>query len=440
MFELLSQKLQTALSRLFSTGKLSEKQVKEAMREIRLALLEADVNYLVAKDFVAKIKERAVGKEVLESLTPAQQVVKLVHDELVEVLGGSVKKLSLEGAPTIIMVAGLQGTGKTTACAKLAFYFRKKGYRPLLVAADLVRPAAVLQLETLGRELNLPVYSREKSDAVTICQEALEKSREGGYDPLILDTAGRLHLNQAMMEELALVKKKLNPHYTLLVVDSMMGQDAVKMAQGFEEGVGVDGVILTKLDGDARGGAALSITSLLKRPIYFASEGEKPQDFQEFYPERLASRILGMGDIVSLAEKAEEAFDLKQAKEMEERLLKAQFTLEDFLAQMEGLEKMGPLKEVLKLLPGNMKALQNLPVDEGKVKRMKAIIQSMTVEERRNPAIINGSRRMRIAKGSGTTSQEVNQLLKSFFEAKKMMKRIGKMGKRGRLLFPFEGR
>ncbi len=437
MLEQLSKKLQNALSSLFSVGRLSPKHVEKALREVKLALLEADVNYLVVKDFLKLVSERAVGEEVLKSLTPAQQVVKIVYDELVKVLGGKRKKLILNKSPSVIMVVGLQGTGKTTACAKLSLFLRKEGRKPLMVAADLRRPAAILQLETLGEELSLPVYSKKGESAVNVARHSISYAQKEGFNSVIIDTAGRLHLDEEMMQEVSEVKNAAHPEHVLLVVDSMMGQDAVKMAQGFEQKIGVDGVILTKLDGDARGGAALSITKVLGKPIYFVSEGEKPNQFSPFYPDRLASRILGMGDILSLAERAQEVMEEEKARKLEEKLWRAEFTLEDFLEQMEAMEKMGPIKEMLKMLPGGLGKI-DIPLDEKKIKRMKAIIQSMTVEERQNPAIIDGSRKRRIARGSGTSPREVNELLKSFFEVKKLMKKAKKRGKKGlKQLFPF---
>lgn len=434
MFEALTQKIQAALSGLFSRGKLTEKQVREGLRELRLVLLEADVNYQVVKEFMAEVERKAVGQEVLESITPAQQIVKIIHDELVRILGSNKKDFN-HGPPFpfLIMLVGLQGTGKTTTAVKLANFLKKKGLKPLLVAADLQRAAAQKQLAVLAEENNLAVFLEGKTSKELVAR-SLEKARSEGFELAVVDTAGRLHLDEDLMSEVRGLKETFNPRYTLFVLDSMVGQDALNQAIQFEEKIGFDGIILTKLDGDSRGGAALSAVKVTGKPIYFASDGEKVQDFQEFYPERMATRILGMGDILTLVEKAQAEIDFKKAEELEKKIAKAQFDLSDFLVQMEEAEKLGPMNEILKYLPGGSK-LKTIPFDEKKIKHMKAIIQSMTLEERKNPSIIKGRRKERIARGSGTSLLEVNQLLRGFEESRKMMKKIAK-GK-GRLPFSF---
>ncbi len=434
LFEGLSGKLQDTINKLRGKGRVTDKDVKDMMREIKLALLEADVNFKVVKDFINKVSERAVGQDVLESLTPGQQVIKIVHEELIDLMGKVPAKVTFANKPpTIYMMVGLQGSGKTTTSGKLASLLRKQGKNPLLVACDVYRPAAVKQLQVVGNQLSVPVFAIEgNTDPVNIAKKAIEHAAKMLYDLVIIDTAGRLHINEELMDELDRIKKTVHPHEILLVVDSMTGQDAVNVAESFNEKLGVDGLVLTKLDGDTRGGAALSVKAVTGKPIKFAATGEKLSDIEPFYPERMASRILGMGDVLSLIEKAQEAFDEKKAIEMERKLRTQQFTLEDFLDQMQQVKKMGPLNQVLGMLPGmNTKAMQNIEVDEKKMGRTEAIIKSMTAKERNEPSIINGSRRKRIAAGSGTTIQEVNSLLKQFEEVKKMMKMMTDAGRKG---------
>ena len=426
MFDSLSEKLQSALDGLKGQGKLSEKDIERAAREIRLALLEADVNYKVVKDFVAKVKERAMGSEVLESLTPGQQFVKIVNEELTNLMGSATTKLVFSSRPpTVIMMVGLQGSGKTTACGKLAKFLLSQGKSPAMVAGDVYRPAAVDQLKALGEQLAVPVYDEGTSaDPVDIAQHGLEWARQTGRDVLIVDTAGRLHIDETLMEELVRIRSRVKPHNVLLVLDSMTGQDAVNVAVQFQEKVQFDGVILTKLDGDARGGAALSVRAVTGKPIKFASTGEKLDSFDYFHPDRMASRILGMGDVLSLIERAEGAMDEKKALELEKRLRKSQFTFEDFLDQLQQVRKMGSLQSILGMIPGAGK-LKNLQVDDRAFDRVQALIHSMTVEERRHPELISGSRRRRIAAGSGSEIQAVNQLLNQFKQMQKMMKQLG---------------
>lgn len=434
IFEGLSGKLQNTINKFRGKGRVSEKDVKEMMREIKLALLEADVNFKVVKDFINKVSERAVGQDVLESLTPGQQVIKIVHEELIDLMGKVPAKLTFANKPpTVYMMVGLQGSGKTTTSGKLASLLRKQGRSPLLVACDVYRPAAVKQLQVVGNQLNIPVFAIEgNTDPVYIAKKAMEHAAAKLYDLVIIDTAGRLHINEELMEELENIKKAVHPQEILLVIDSMTGQDAVNVADSFNQKLGVDGLILTKLDGDTRGGAALSVKAVTGKPIKFAATGEKLSDIEPFYPDRMASRILGMGDVLTLIEKAQEAFDEKKALELEKKLRTQQFTFDDFLDQMQQVKKMGPLSQVLGMIPGlNAKALSNIEVDEKKLGRVEAIIKSMTAKERNDPSIINGSRRKRIAAGSGTTIQEVNSLLKQFEEMKKMMKMMNNMGKRG---------
>lgn len=439
MFENLTNRMQDIFKRLRGRGRLGEKEVDEAVREIRLALLEADVNFKVVKEIVERIRQKAVGQEVLKSLTPAQQVVKIVHDELTDLMGGSPSKLTFASEPpTIIMLVGLQGSGKTSATAKLAYSLKSQGKRPLMVAADVYRPAAIDQLRILGGELDIPVTVGDKNERVLeICQKGISDAKNRGYDTVILDTAGRLHIDDEMMKELIEIKPKIRPHQVLLVADSMTGQDAVNQAKTFEEKLGLDGVILTKLDGDARGGAALSIKAVTGKPIKFVTVGEKPQSIELFYPDRMSSRILGMGDILTLIEKAEETVDREKAQALEQRLRKEEFNLEDFLDQMEQVKKMGSLTDILKMLPQGLvpSGLKGLRLEDKEIERVKAIIQSMTPKERRNPRMIDGSRRLRIAKGSGTSTTEVNKLLKQFEMMKKMVKQLTggklKFGKKG---------
>ncbi len=426
MFDSLSEKLQSALDGLKGHGKLTEKDIERAAREIRLALLEADVNYKVVKDFVAKVKERAMGVEVLESLTPAQQFVKIVKEELANLMGSATTKLVFSPRPpTVIMMVGLQGSGKTTACGKLAKFLISQGKSPAMVAGDVYRPAAVDQLKALGEQLNVPVYDEgTDADPVDIAKHGLEWARQTGRDVLIVDTAGRLHIDETLMEELVRMRSQVRPHNILLVLDSMTGQDAVNVAAQFQEKVQFDGVILTKLDGDARGGAALSVRAVTGKPIKFASTGEKLDSFDYFHPDRMASRILGMGDVLSLIERAEGAMDDKKALELEKRLRKSQFTFEDFLDQLQQVRKMGSLQSILGMIPGAGK-LKNLQIDDKAFDRVQALIHSMTIEERRHPELINGSRRRRIAVGSGSDIQAVNQLLNQFKQMQKMIKQLG---------------
>ena len=428
MFDSLSDKLQGALNGLKGQGKLTDKDIERVAREIRLALLEADVNYKVVKEFVAKVKERALGVEVLESLTPAQQVIKIVNEELTALMGSASTKLTFSPhPPTVIMMVGLQGSGKTTACGKLAKFLTAQGKSPAMVAGDVYRPAAVDQLKTLGAELNVPVYDEgTDADPVDIARHGLEWARDKGRDVLIIDTAGRLHIDERLMDELANIRLRVKPHNILLVLDSMTGQDAVNVAQQFQEKVAFDGIILTKLDGDARGGAALSVRAVTGRPIKFVSLGEKLDSFEYFHPDRMASRILGMGDVLSLIERAESAMDEKKQQELEKRLRKSQFTFEDFLDQLAQVRKMGSLQSILGMIPGlPMNKLKGLEIDDKAFDRIQAIIHSMTLEERRRPEVIGGSRRRRIAAGSGSDIHAVNQLLNQFKQMQKMMKQIG---------------
>jgi len=426
MFDQLSERLQSTLSEVRSRGKLTEADVDAAMREIRLALLEADVNFRVVKQFTRTVKERCLGAEVLESLDPGQQVVKIVNEELAELMGGAGAELPTASAgPTVILMAGLQGSGKTTACAKLARHFGRQGKDVALAACDVYRPAAVEQLVTMGGRADAHVYERgTDADPVEIAAWALGRAREERRDVLIIDTAGRLHIDRELMDELARIRKKTDPHAVLLVVDAMTGQDAVSVAEAFAEAAEFDGVVMTKLDGDARGGAALSVRAVTGKPILFASTGEKIEDFDRFHPDRMAQRILGMGDVLSLIEKAEQEVDEKAAQELEEKLRKDQFTLEDFLTQMRQVRRMGPLTGLLGMLPGMgaLKQLKSADIDESELDRVEAIILSMTPEERRNPAIINGSRRKRIAAGSGTKVQNVKQLVKQFDQMRVLMR------------------
>jgi signal recognition particle subunit SRP54 len=426
MFESLSDRLQTVFRRLGGKGKLTEKDVDEGLREVRQALLEADVSYKVVKGFVARVRERAVGIEVLESLTPAQQVIKIVNEELVRTLGEGVSKLAhADKPPTIIMLIGLQGSGKTTTAAKLGYFLRKQGQRPVMVAADIRRPAAIQQLITLGKQLDIPVYSEGGSkQPPQICSDAVKWARDHGFSTVILDTAGRLHIDDDLMAELVDVRDRVKPTDTLLVADAMTGQDAVRVAEEFNGRVGISGLILTKMDGDARGGAALSMRAVTGVPVKFVGIGEKTDALEPFYPDRVASRILGMGDVLTLIEKAEAHVDTTRAAELEKKMRQATFDLEDFLDQLQQVKKMGPLSQLVDMIPGlgGMARQQNMEVDENQVKRVEAIIRSMTKEERTNPDMIGGSRRKRIARGSGTKPQDVNQLLNQFNQMKKIMK------------------
>jgi len=427
VFDTLSDKLQHALGDLRGRGRLDEDAVSTAMREIRLALLEADVNLQVVKDFVGRVKERAVGEDVTKSITPGQQVVKIVHDELTDVMGGSDSRLAFAGRPpTVILLVGLQGSGKTTAAAKLALMLRKEGKTPALVAADLQRPAAIDQLDQLGRQLQVPVYTEERADPIAAARKGIEWAKEQGADVVIVDTAGRHQVDEALMEELARIGREVKPTNVLLVLDAMTGQEAVNVAQAFQERVAFDGIVLTKLDGDARGGAALSVRAVTGRPIKLASVGEKLDQLEWFYPDRMASRILGMGDVLTLVEKAEAAVDADEQAELEKRLRAGEFTFDDFLASYKMLRRMGPLKGVLSMIPGLGKQLQGMDVDESQLARVEAIVLSMTPRERSLPHSIDGSRRQRIARGSGTTVQDVSHLLNARKEMQKLMKQMGK--------------
>ncbi len=426
MFDTLSDKLQDVLGDLKGQGSLTEDDINKAMREIRLALLEADVNFKVVKHFVASVKERSLGAEVMESLTPGQQVVKIVHEELSKLMGAASTKLSFSPRPpTVVLMVGLQGSGKTTACAKLAKHLMSQGKNPTLIAADIYRPAAIDQLQTLGEQMKIPVFTIDGGDdAVEIARRGVEAAVESGRDVAIIDTAGRLHIDEELMAELVDIRARVKPHNILLVLDSMAGQDAVNVAEQFQEKVDFDGVILTKLDGDARGGAALSVKAVTGKPIKFASTGEKLNAFDYFHPDRMASRILGMGDVLTLIEKAQATVDEKKARELEEKMRKAQFTFDDFLEQMQNMRKMGPLTGMLSMIPGIPKQLKQTQIDERELDRVEAIICSMTREERTTPDIINGSRRKRIAAGSGTNVQAVNQLINRFKQMQKMMKQL----------------
>ncbi len=433
-FESLTDKLQNTFRKLKGKGKVSEKDLKDAMREVKLALLEADVNFRVVKDFVKQVSERASGAEVMESLTPAQQVIKIVNEELVSLMGGTEQKLEISSKPpTVIMMAGLQGAGKTTTAAKLGGLLKKQGKRPLLCACDVYRPAAVKQLQVVGEKLELPVYAEEgNTDAVGIAKAGLAHATKYANDVLIIDTAGRLHIDEVLMEELKTISAEVNPTEILLVVDAMTGQDAVNVADAFNKELEISGVVLTKLDGDTRGGAALSVRAVTQKPIKFCGMGEKLTDLEVFHPDRMASRILGMGDMLSLIEKAEQALDMKKAEELEKKLRSQQFTFGDFLDQMEQMKNMGPLQDVLGMLPGvDAKALKNIDVDEKRMARIEAIVLSMTPRERELQDKLTPSRKERIAKGSGTSMTEVNALIKQFEQMQKMMKQLsGGMGKK----------
>ena len=433
-FESLSEKIQGAFKKLSSRGKLTEADVKEAMRDVRMALLEADVNYALVKDFVKKVTERAVGSEILSSLTPSQQVIKIVNEELTALMGGTNVKLTRSSsAPTIYMMCGLQGTGKTTMCAKLSKMLIKDGKKPLLVACDVYRPAAIRQLQIVGGQAGATVFEKGQGDPVSIAKEAIEHARYYGFDTVIIDTAGRLHIDEKLMQELKDIKSTVKPTEILLVVDAMTGQDAVNVADTFNKELSVDGVILTKLDGDTRGGAAISVKAVTGKPIKFSGVGEKLTDIEPFYPDRMAGRILGMGDVLSLIEKAQDVIDEKAAEDLEKSLRSQQFTLEEYLMQFRQMKKMGSVNDILKMIPGIGSKLNNVEIDEGKFQKVQAkneaIILSMTKAERRHPDILNASRRRRIAAGSGATVQEVNLLIKQFEQTKDMMKQM--MGAKG---------
>ncbi len=435
-FESLSGKLQQIFAGLRGKGRLTEKDVKAAMREVKLALLEADVNFRIVKDFINKVSEKAVGEEVLSGLNPAQQVIKFVNDGLVELMGSSQAKLTFSPkSPTVYMLAGLQGAGKTTTVGKLAGQLRKQGKRPLLAACDVYRPAAIKQLQVVGANYNIPVFEMGQGDPVEISQKAVEHAKANNFDVVIIDTAGRLHIDEELMDELVNIKKEVRPQEILLVVDAMTGQDAVNVAEAFNDKLGIDGVIITKMDGDTRGGAALSVRAVTGKPIKYVGMGEKLEDLEPFYPDRMASRILGMGDVLGLIEKAQQAYDEEQAKELEKKMRTLEFNLDDFLSQLQQIKKMGPLKDIMKMLPGvgGKINLDDVNIDENATKHIEAIIQSMTKKERQDPDILNSSRKRRIANGSGTSIQDINKLLKQFEEMKKMMKMMNSMtkGKKG---------
>ena len=425
MFESLSERLQKVFDQLGRKGKLSEKDVDEGLKEVRRALLEADVNFKVVKSFDTRVRERAIGAEVLESLSPAQQLVKIVNEELITLLGEQSRLATASAPPSVFMMVGLQGSGKTTTSAKLALHLRRQGQHPLLVAADPYRPAAITQLQTLGRQLEVPVFSQEGRTPLEVCQAAVQDARSRGQSPVIFDTAGRLHIDDELMQELRDIKQRTNPTEILLVADAMSGQDAVKMAEEFHQRIGVTGLILTKMDGDARGGAALSVREVTGVPIKFIGTGERPEALEPFYPDRLASRILGMGDVLSLIEKVQDAVDQKQALELQRKMRTQTYDLADFLSQMREIKKIGPLSQIVEMIPGMsrmMKGAGEAAVDDRELKRIEAIILSMTPDERHNPNVIGGSRRRRIARGSGTSPADVNQLLNQFKQAQHMMK------------------
>ena len=440
-FENLSSKLQDVFKQLKGKGKLSEKDVKDAMREVRLALLEADVNFKIVKDFVNTVTEKAVGSDVLNSLTPGQHVVKIVNDELTALMGTTNSQLTYSAKPpTVFMMVGLQGAGKTTTIGKLGGLIRKQGRHPMFVACDIYRPAAIKQLEVVGKTYNIPVFSMgDKVSPVEIATKAIENAKENNLDVIIIDTAGRLHIDEELMNELEEIKKAVRPQEILLVVDAMTGQDAVNVAEGFNQSLGIDGIVMTKLDGDTRGGAALSVRSVTGKPIKYVGMGEKMGDLEVFHPDRMASRILGMGDVLSLIEKAQESYDEEEARALEAKMRTMDFNLEDFYGQLQQVKKMGPLKNVLGMIPGIGKQLDDVDIDDKAMVHIEAIIQSMTPKERRNPDILNGSRKKRIAAGAGRSVQEINSLLKRFEEMKKMMKQMQGMskGRKGKMNLPF---
>lgn len=430
MFENLNDKLERAFKVLKGQGQITEINVAETTKEIRKALLDADVNYKTAKDFTDRVKAKALGQDVLTSVSPGQLLTKITHDELAELMGGQSAGINLSGNPTVVLMSGLQGSGKTTFSGKLANLLRKKGRKPLLVACDVYRPAAIDQLETLGQQLGVVVYAeRGNTDPVAIAQRGIEYAKTHGFTVVIVDTAGRLAVDEAMMDEITRVKAAIKPHETLFVVDAMTGQDAVNTAKAFNDRLNIDGVVLTKLDGDARGGAALSIRSVVNKPIKFIGTGEKMEAIDEFHPDRMAGRILGMGDVVSLVERAQEQFDEKQARELNKKIQKDQFGFDDFLEQIAQIKKMGNMKDLMGMIPGVGKALKNIDIPDDAFKGIEAIIHSMTPEERKNPALINGSRRQRIARGSGNHVEAVNKLMKQFEETRKMMKMMGDKSK-----------
>ena len=429
-FEGLSERLENSFKKLRAKGKLTEADVKEAMREVRLALLEADVNYKVAKEFTNKVTERAIGDDVMENLTPGQMVIKIVNEELTELMGGTESRLSIaKHPPTILMMCGLQGSGKTTHSGKLALKLKKDGHRPLLVACDVYRPAAIKQLQVVGSQIDVPVFEMGTINPVNIAEEAVKHAKDHGYDYVIIDTAGRLHIDEALMEELQNIRSTVHPNEILLVIDAMTGQDAVNVAKSFNESLGIDGVILTKLDGDTRGGAALSVRAVTGKPIKFVGTGEKLENLEVFHPARMASRILGMGDVLSFIEKAEMALDEKKAAELEKKLAKNKFDFNDLLDQFEQIERMGSLKDTIKMIPGIGKQIKDEDIDERAFDRLRCIIYSMTKQERANPEIINPSRKRRIAAGSGTSVEDVNKLMSQFKKMQKMVKQVG--GRKG---------
>ncbi len=432
-FEGLSDRLEAAFQRMKSKGSLTEADVKEVMREVRMALLEADVNYKVAKDFTKSVTERAVGEKVMESLTPAQMVIKIVNEELTALMGGTKSRLAVANhPPTVVMMCGLQGSGKTTHTAKIALSLKKQGHRPLLVACDIYRPAAIKQLQVVGEQAGVPVFEMGQIDPVTIATEAIKLAKDQGYDYVFLDTAGRLHIDEVLMDELKRVKANVHPHEILFVVDAMTGQDAVNVAKTFDEALGIDGVVLTKLDGDTRGGAALSIRAVTGKPIKFIGLGEKLGDLDIFHPDRMASRILGMGDVLSLIEKAEMALDEKKAEELERKLKQNKFDLNDLMDQLEQIKRMGSIKDMLSMIPGVGKQIKDVDVDESQFDKIKAIIQSMTAQEREKPEIINPSRKRRIAAGCGQDVEAVNKLLAQHKQMQKMFKQMNSAGKKRR--------
>ncbi|HPJ47016.1 MAG TPA: signal recognition particle protein [Tenuifilaceae bacterium] len=430
MFENLSEKLERSFKLIKGEGKISEINVAETLKEVRKALLDADVNYKIAKTFTDEVKRKALGMDVLNSLKPGQLIVKVVHDELAELMGGKAEELNLSGNPTVILIAGLQGSGKTTFSGKLANMLKtKKGKSPILVAGDVYRPAAIDQLKVLGEQINVPVYTVEDSkDPISISREAIKHAKLRGYDVVIIDTAGRLAIDEQMMKEVAAIKKEVNPQEILFVVDSMTGQDAVNTAKEFNDRLNFNGVVLTKLDGDTRGGAALSIRSVVDKPIKFVSTGEKMEALDVFHPDRMADRILGMGDVVSLVERAQEQYDIEEARKLQKKIVKDQFNFNDFLAQIGQVKKMGNLKDLAGMIPGMGKMMKNIDIDDDAFKGIEAIIKSMTPAERESPSLLNGSRRKRIADGSGTTIQEVNRLVKQFDDMRKMMKMVSSGG------------
>lgn len=429
-FEGLSERLENSFKKLRAKGKLTEADVKEAMREVRLALLEADVNYKVAKEFTNKVTERAIGDDVMENLTPGQMVIKIVNEELTELMGGTESRLSIaKHPPTVLMMCGLQGSGKTTHSGKLALKLKKDGHRPLLVACDVYRPAAIKQLQVVGSQIDVPVFEMGTINPVNIAEEAVKHAKDHGYDYVIIDTAGRLHIDEALMEELQNIRSTVHPNEILLVIDAMTGQDAVNVAKSFNESLGIDGVILTKLDGDTRGGAALSVRAVTGKPIKFVGTGEKLENLEVFHPARMASRILGMGDVLSFIEKAEMALDEKKAAELEKKLAKNKFDFNDLLDQFEQIERMGSLKDTIKMIPGIGKQIKDEDIDERAFDRLRCIIYSMTKQERANPEIINPSRKRRIAAGSGTSVEDVNKLMSQFKQMQKMVKQVG--GRKG---------